>query len=313
MPFNNIIDRTGAGALIPEEVSNEIIQAIPQASSVMKLSRKLPNMSTKQTRIPVLSSLPTAYFRDGDIGLIQTSNVSWDNVYINAEYLDVIVPIPNSVLEDTNYDIWGEIKPRIVEAMGKAIDEAMLFGVNKPALWAKDIFAGATAVGAIVTLGATPDYVADINTTMSKVEEDGFDVNGFLAPVTTKGKLRGLRDTTGGMLFVPSLTAGTPSTLYGQPIEYLKNGAYDSTKAALIAGDFSQLVYAMRSDISYNLEKSGVIQDSTGKIIYNLFQQDMVALKVSMRLGFALPNPLNAQNPDASTRFPFAILAPHTV
>ena len=313
MPFNNVIDRTAAGALIPEVVSNEIIQAVPQASAIMKLARKLPNMSTKQTRIPVLGSMPTAYFRDGDTGLIQTSNVSWKNVYINAEFLDVLVPIPNAVLEDANYDVWGEIKPHIIAALGKAIDAAEIFGVGKPALWGTDILAGATAAGAVVTLGQTPDYVADINTVMSRVEEDGFDVTGFLAPGTTKGKLRGLRDTTGGMLFVPSLTADTPSTLYGQRIEYLKNGAYDPTKAVLIAGDFSQLVYAMRSDISYKLLDQAVIQDATGATIFNLAQQDMVALKVSMRLGFALPNPINAMNTNDATRFPFAVLAPYSV
>ena len=37
-----------------------------------------------------------------------------------------------------------------------------------------------------------------------------------------------------------------------------------------------------------------IIQDpNTGDIIYNLSQQDMIALRFTMRLGFALPNPVN--------------------
>lgn len=313
MAYNNFIDRTGASATIPEETSNEIIQALPQASAIMPLATKLPNMSRKQLRIPVLASLPIASFRDGDTGLIQTSNMTWENVFLNAEFLDVFVPIANAVLEDSDYDLWGQIKPRIVEAMAKAIDAAVLFGVKKPALWCDAIFTGATNKGSVVTLGATPDYVADISSLMAKIEEDGYEVNGFLAPITTKAKLRDLKDSTGRPLYIDSLTKGTPGTLHGSPITYLKNGAYDASKAVMLAGDFSQLVYAMRSDISYKMIDQGVISDETGKVVLNLAQQDMVALKVSMRLGFALPNPINAQNPDAATRYPFAVLAPHTV
>jgi HK97 family phage major capsid protein len=99
-----VIDRTGAAALIPEDASAEIIQGVPSDSAVLQLARRLPNMSRKQTRLPVLATLPTAYFVNGDTGLKQTSSVSWENVYLNAEELAVIVPIPEAVLDDNDYD-----------------------------------------------------------------------------------------------------------------------------------------------------------------------------------------------------------------
>jgi hypothetical protein len=37
-------------------------------------------------------------------------------------------------------------------------------------------------------------------------------------------------------------------------------------------------------------------------------QQDMVALRVTLRMGWELPNPINATNDDNTTRFPFAIV-----
>ncbi|MCB0070984.1 MAG: phage major capsid protein, partial [Caldilineaceae bacterium] len=111
--YNSLISRTDAAALIPEEVSREIIQAVPESSAVMRLARRLPNMSRKQRRMPVLSGLVTAYFVTGDNGLKQTSEAAWENKYINAEELAVIVPIPEAVLDDVDYDVWAEIRPNI--------------------------------------------------------------------------------------------------------------------------------------------------------------------------------------------------------
>jgi hypothetical protein len=53
-----------------------------------------------------------------------------------------------------------------------------------------------------------------------------------------------------------------------------------------------------------------VLQDSSGNIIYNLAQQDMVALRVVMRLGFAMPNPINRMQQTAASRCAFAALIP---
>jgi HK97 family phage major capsid protein len=72
---------------------------------------------------------------NGDKGLKQTTSVSWENVYINAEELAVIVPIPENVLDDADYDIWGEARGPIVSAIGKAVDQAILYGINAPSSW----------------------------------------------------------------------------------------------------------------------------------------------------------------------------------
>lgn len=109
----------------------------------------------------------------------------------------------------------------------------------------------------------------------------------------------------------------------GQPVKgteidglkrtFLDNGAWDTEKSILVAGDFSQAVYAIRQDITYKVLDQAVIQDpATGDILYNLAQDDMVALRVTMRLGWEIPNPINALN-ETDTRFPFASLKPSAV
>src|SRR5690606_7674960 len=135
-------------------------------------------------------------------GLKRTSAAAWANKYINAAELAVIVPIPENVLDDADYDIWGEVQPRIVEAFGVAFDQAVLYGTNKPADWPNAILAGATAAGHVVTMGAVAgnDLYDDIlgeDGVVAKVEEDGYLVTGHVAALTLRAKLRGLRDTTG--------------------------------------------------------------------------------------------------------------------
>ena len=84
-----------------------IFQDAPKNSTVMQLGRKLPNMTSKQTRVPVLSMLPLAYWVNGDTGFKQTSRQAWENVYLTAAELAVIVPIPEAVLADADFDILG--------------------------------------------------------------------------------------------------------------------------------------------------------------------------------------------------------------
>ena len=108
-------------------------------------------MSRKQRRLPILDRKPVAYFVNGDSGLKQTSDAKWDNIYLNAEELAVLVPIPDTIYDDADYDLWSLLKPQITEAMGAKIDDAVLFGTGKPTLWPDGMLVAATAAGNVVT------------------------------------------------------------------------------------------------------------------------------------------------------------------
>jgi Phage capsid family. len=318
MPYNGIISRTDAEALIPTEISKEIIQNMPQQSAIMALARKLPDMSKKQKTLPILAALMTAYFVNGEAGgtgggLKQTSEAAWANKSIVAEELAVIVPIPEAVLDDTDYDIWGEVKPRIGEAFGKAFDQAVLYGTNAPTTWPSALLTSATAAGNVIALGTGVDIYDDImgeNGVLALVETDGYGVTGHVGAMTMKSKLRGLRDANGVPIFNSSVQEKTRYTLDGEDLIFPRNGSIDPAQSLLVSGDWQQLVYAMRQDITYKVLTEAVIQDNTGAIVYNLAQQDMVALRAVLRLGWQLPNPVNAFQAVEASRYPFGILVP---
>lgn len=306
------IARSNAEALIPTQESHDIIQGAVEQSAVLQRGRKLANMTASQYKMPVLDLLPVAYFVNGEGGsaMKQTTNMAWDKKVIYAEEIAVIVPISEAVLDDADYDIWGEVKPRLVEAFGQKIDGAILFGVDKPTTWRDDVVTTATKANSIVTLGS--DLYGSIlgeDGVIAKVEESGYFVNGHMADISMRAKLRGLKDTTGQPVFKSDMQTGTNYTLDGSPMNFPRNGAFDKSKALMISGDFSQLVYSIRQDITFKIFDQGVIQDPTTKeIIYNLMQNDMVALRAVMRLGWEIPNPINAIQQDKTKRCPFALL-----
>lgn len=307
----NLIDRSGTESLIPVQESNEIIQGTIAQSAVLSRGRKLANMTSKQYKMPVLDMLPIAYFVNGDNGQKQTTKQAWDKKFITAEEIAVIVPIPEAVLDDSEYDIWAEVKPRVTEAFGRVIDGAILFDVNKPTTWRDGVVTTATKAGAVVTLGAADslyDKIMAEDGVIAKVENCGYFVNGHMADISMRAKLRGLKNTNGDPLFKQDLQGTTQYALDGSPMNFPNNGAFDKTKALMISGDFSQLAYAIRQDITFKLFTEGVVQNTDGSIAYNLMQNDMVALRAVMRLGWEIPNPINSVEKNKTKRCPFAIL-----
>ena len=308
MPYNNVITRTEADAFIPTEVAAEVLATAAQQSAALTLFRTTP-MSSKQRRVPVLSTLPVAYFVNGDTGLKQTTEMAWAGKMLEAEEIAAIVPIAEAVLDDADYDLWAEIQPRLAEAVGRALDAAVFLGANKPTSWPDGIATTAVAAGNVVTRGtAGPDeggVSGDISNLFSTVEADGYEVTGVAAKGTLRGALRNARDANGVLLSEVS-----QGTIFGVPIQYAMGGLWPAgaNAAEAIAGDFNQGVVGIRQDLTYKVLDQAVITDNTGAIVFNLPQQDMVALRVVARFGFQVSNPMSYDQPTDASRFPFGVL-----
>lgn len=310
--FSDIIDRTGAASLIPTQYANDIMQDAVEESAVLRMARRLPNMTSSMLSIPVLNSLPMAYFVNGDTGLKQTSKAMWGNKLITAEEIAVIVPVPDAVLADSQFDIWGQIRPLVRQAFGQVIDAAILYGTNKPASWPGGIVPAAISAGNDKTISDNGyNDIMGPDGLIALVENDGYMVNGYIGSMQARAFLRGITDQNGQPLFRNGMTDGTNYMLDGQRIEFPRNGVVgnDLYNDKLIAGDWDKLVYAIRQDMTVTKTNTGVITDADGKVVYNLYQQDMTALRFVMRLGWQLPNPVNAMNSGNEDAYPFAVLS----
>jgi HK97 family phage major capsid protein len=322
------MDRTDSASVIPDNVARDIMKGVAATNPLLQLARRLPDMPTSRTRMPVISALATAYFVAADTGLKQTTEIAWANKYIDAEELAVIVPIPEAVLDDAGYDIWAEVRPEIVNAINFAINRAVLFGTGIPASWTTNL--GGAGLLAVITAaghavdqsthtGDLYDEIMGATGVIAKVEEDGFMVDGHIASLSLRGQLRGFREQIwngtalvagGSPIFVTTMQETTRYALDGAPIYFPTDGSIDPAVASLFSGQWDQLVWAMRQDITFKILDQAVITDAGGLVIYNLPQQDMVALRAVIRLGFALPNPINRVNQTAGTRLAFSALVP---
>lgn len=314
MPYNNVISRTEAAAEIPEEVSRVLVNRVADDSAALRLFRRVP-IQRGQARMPVLSALPLAYFVAGDTGLKQTSEVNWTNKFLNVEEIATIIPIPDAVVADMDVNVWDEAMPYLVEAVGRTLDAAVFFGVNAPASWPTNVSAAAAAAGNTVTegLAATAGgFFGDIDAAIATVENDGFDLTGFVAARSARGRFRAARDSQGRQLD-ENRVAPDLNSLDGDPVVYPMRGLFPSGGAAgtnvrLFAGDWSQFVLGVRQDITMKVLTEAVIQDNTGTIVYNLAQQDMTALRLTFRVAWQVANLINYDQSVEANRYPAARL-----
>ena len=202
------------------------------------------------------------------------------------------------------------------EAIGKAVDSAVIFGTNRPAAWQNDIITLARQAGNNVASGSSSDYYTLL------LGEGGRDFpkgrRGWVYGDRSLGihgnaaKLRGIKSTDGMPIFKADMQGTTNYALDGAPMYFPQNGSYDGKIAQLIVGDFKQAVYAIRQDVTVKIIDQGVHARTTNQrkeIVYNLAQQDMVALRIVFRMGWALPNPATRMDEDR-LGCPFAYLEP---
>lgn len=313
MAYNNLTSRTDAGALIPEEVSNDLLNNyVPAQSAALTMFKRVP-VGRGQVRMPVLSALPIAYWVSGDTGLKQTTEVNWANKFLNIEEIAAIMPVPDAVLADVDQDIWDTSLPLLSEAVGRTLDSAIFFGSNAPGSFPTNILAAAAAAGNSVTEGAAATaggFYGDIDAATALVEADGYEPTGYVAATTAKAKLRSARNSLGDRLD-QNRGNGALTELDGMPVAYPMRGLFPTgagTGVRLFTGDWTQFVLGVRQDITMKVLTEAVIQDNTGAIIYNLAQQDMTAIRLTFRVGWQVANTVNNDQPTDANRYPVAAL-----
>jgi len=212
------------------------------------------------------------------------------------------------------------VQEGIVEAINVAVAQAVLYGTGAPTQWTTDIGDDEGIVGFATTasqtaslasfsdayeaiMGESSDGAAD--GVFGLLEADGFYPTAVVGHPSMRTTLRNTRDADGNPI-VP--LASAMNDVGGVPAQWPTDDTIDNSESRLIAGDWNKLVYAFRTDMRFKMLDQGVIQDASGNITINLGQQDMMAMRLIVRVGFAMPNPINRRGEPGASRSPFAVL-----
>lgn len=286
-------------SLIPSNITTDLFDAASTQSVVLTLANRQP-MPTASGIVPIIQTLPATGWVNGRGGRKPQTNIEWSSENLVPEEVAAIVSVPQAYIDDSGVPLWPAIRERLAEAIAFSIDSAILFGTNAPPSF---------PVGGIVaglTAHSNADYSLAVAAAMAEVEGKGLNVTGHGADVTVRAQLRVLRDGNGVPIFIPSLQGSVPSTLYGVPIAFSANGAFDTTRADLITGDWTKLVVGVRQDMTFDTSEDGVITDAAGVVLVNAFQQDSVLMRVHMRLGVVVGKPVTRRS--GSPANPFAMV-----
>ncbi len=299
------INRTDALALLARQDINEIIKPETSGSAALAAFRNV-RMSAGVARMPVLAALPSAGFvteLPDATGVKPTTKVSWDKKELIAEEIAVIVPVHENVIADSQFDIWGEVRPLVAAEFGRVLDQAIFFGDGKPASWADPaLVPGAIAAGNFVVEGSEIDLAEDFNAAFGLVEDDEFDVNAAFTGRFLRRHLRGLRDADNAPIYLDALRSdGSTASIYGQDLRYLNNRGWQRDQATALVGDASKVVLGIREDVQVKL----LTEATVGGI--NLAERDMVALRFKFRVAFATAYSVAGGRP---TDYPFAAITP---
>lgn len=265
---------------VPTPQANDIIKEVTRGSSILRMSR-IESMTSETKKFNVMTDGAGAHWV-GEGKRIQTSKATWIHPVITAKKLAVIIPVTREKLNDSTINVFAELKESIAEAFYTAIDSACLFGTNSP--FTTNIMKSITDHNMIVTDNKNIDIA--VSDALAMVEENGHEPSGFIGRVGVKNLLRKLRDNNGAPAYVNGTNGG--SELYGRPVEFVRNGAWDNERADVITGEWKYSIVGIREGISYEILREATLQgtlDTDGKPL-SLAEQDMVAIKATMRLGY---------------------------
>lgn len=322
MAINSISNNS---VVLPVEYGREIIRGVVGRSKALELGRRLPDMRGKTYKLNVLSHLPVAGWvanqstpnnaSETDIKNKPVSYLAFQGVDLVAEEIAVIVPVSINTLndvEDFGIELLPEISEQVIGAFQQVIDATIFFGTNSPWAGFSGLVAGATAAGATVTWNgqAGLSFYNAINNAMEKVEKSGYVPTAILGGPSLNSAFRSTITELG-------VLAGDQGQIGALPRHIDLTGGFNEGTAFAIVGDFRYLVYSFREEISMRVLYEATLKDpATGTELYNLAQQDMIGLRFTMRLGAALPNPVNRVSGVASGNtlvagsqaYPFAVI-----
>lgn len=264
---------------LPPEVSNEILQKTQDDSAVMALARQITIPGTGVT-VPVITGDPSAAWVT-ETAAKPVSNPGVSTKQLTPYKLAVIETFSNEFVRDAAA-LYDALVARLPLALANKFDNTVIGGTTKPGDNFEDM-----STCTSVALTATTAYTQLVTAT-SNIATAGGIVNGFAISPQCKAMLLSAVDGQNRPLFINSVADGAIPQILGAPTIQSK-GMYkakaDSAPAVVgIVGDWTQAVYGTVEGVQIAVSDQATL--TTGSKTINLWQNNMVAVRAEIEIGF---------------------------
>lgn len=261
------INRT---AFLPAQIAKEIIAKTQEESAVMSLARQIPLPGTG-VAVPVIMGDPDAAWV-GETGKKPVSNAEVVSKLMQPYKLAVIETVSMELTRDADA-LYAELVKRLPLALAKKFDNTVIGGTAAPGS-NFDTFASSTAQSLANAYDGLVAAEGDI-------AAHGGIMNGVALAPQGKSMLLSAKDSTGRPLFINNVAEGAVPYVLGSKT-VMNKGLYknDTTDIVGVAGDWTQAVYGTVEGVQIAVSD----QATVGNI--NLFEQNMVAIRAEIEIGF---------------------------
>lgn len=305
------VSREALGSLIQPEVLSGIFETTDAYSSlVMTLGTKM-NVGKKETIIPISGTDPVAEFVEKtgtqakptagkypavavgdapDIGYKPVSALTIGEKRLILEKIAVIIPLSDCTVEDLDDPASFEeyVRRKAEEAIAKRFDKAVILGENAPSTYGAGIVPSAVSAGNVVEVAKTAtgaQKLTALDDAFAKVEDAGYEVDAVAAQTRFRGIFRQAMNNS-NVLVTADMITGKPVYSYsGVPIS--KATVLNGTDYLAVPGAWKNVYWGVRDEFQITTTNTGTITNADGSV-YNLFQQDMTAIRVVLRIGYVV-------------------------
>lgn len=289
--------QSSGGALIPQNLHDEVIELLRARSVVRKLGARSMPLPNGNLSLPRMAGGATAYY-SGENEDIKSSVSKFDDAKLSAKKLTALVPISNNLIGFAGFNVEQLVLQDILAAISVREDKAFLRddGSNNTP---KGLRATANENNRFVEWsGSATDLQAIdfyLNSLILKLmESNSLMIKcGWAMSPRTYMTLFGLRDGNGNKVY-PEMSKGL---LKGYPIEHTttipSNLGTGGNESEIYFADFNDVVIGENSDMKIDFSNEATYYDTNGDLV-SAFARDQSLIRVITQhdIGFRHPEGL---------------------
>lgn len=281
---------SAGGYLLTPSLSDMVIDLARSASVCMRAGALTLPMSTSEMSIVGVASDATPVWRS-EAQAITSSVMTFNRINMRARTLAAIVPVSIEMLEDAA-NASAIIEAALAAALGQKLDKAGLYGTGSGAEPQGIKYAsGTNSVTSVGTPTAGAATYAKPITGIKNILDANYpgETSGlsWIQNPRDFANWNGLSDSTYQPLMAPKIVADMKQfTTTALP----KTEGGGGAESSAIIGDFSQLVFGMRtSGVVIQILDSGTVSDGTDE--WNAVSQMLKFIRIYLRADVALLRP----------------------